>query len=142
MARSTPSLQPTMDSADSIPEQVWEGIDQVASTPWLFWLVLGIMGIAGTVALVHRSQISRIIEMLNLFSRAQADRPMLVLYFTVPLRSRTSIAQTVREAVHNCDQPWPNIITAASTMLVRQPCCAQGDGQEEVDQPGGIVPGD
>ncbi|KAF2163347.1 glycosyltransferase family 2 protein [Zasmidium cellare ATCC 36951] len=42
-----------MDSADTIPEQVWDGIDQVASTPWLFWLVLGFVGIVGTLVSLY-----------------------------------------------------------------------------------------
>lgn len=41
-----------MDSADSIPKEVWETLDRAASTPLLLWLVLGAAVVLATTFLV------------------------------------------------------------------------------------------
>lgn len=94
-ARISASLTSAMDSAESIPEAVWEGIDQVASTPWVFWLGLALVGVIGTIALVNWSQISHRIKQVLVICKTEADCALTALRASIPLRPRPETTQSV-----------------------------------------------
>lgn len=44
--------KPTMDSADAVPEPVWNAIDQVAQVPKWMWAAGAVVGLFGIIVLV------------------------------------------------------------------------------------------
>jgi hypothetical protein len=45
-----------MDSADSIPPEMWDGMDALDRTPFLTYLALAVLGFIGAIIAVYASQ--------------------------------------------------------------------------------------